>query len=59
MYQRIALLDINGRRGLGPVKAQCPIVGEYQDRESGLGRLLSRRREDRIGGFQSGNQERG
>jgi hypothetical protein len=29
----MALLDINGRRGLGPGKAPCSSVGEYQGRE--------------------------
>jgi hypothetical protein len=39
---------------LGPVKAQCPSVGECQDKESGVGGLVSRRREDGIGGFSEG-----
>jgi hypothetical protein len=34
-----------GGEALGPMKAQCPSVGEYQDREAGVGRLVSRRRE--------------
>jgi hypothetical protein len=41
------------------VKAQCPSVGEFQDREAGVGRLVSRGRGDGIGGFWRGNQERG
>jgi hypothetical protein len=36
---------------LGPVKARCSIVGEYQDRESGVCGLVRRGREDRIGEF--------
>ena len=44
---------------LGPVKAGCPSVGECQDREVGVGGLVSRRRGDGIGGFWRGNQERG
>jgi hypothetical protein len=32
------------REALGPVKVLCPIVGEYQDRESGVGGLVSRER---------------
>jgi hypothetical protein len=48
-----------GREALGPVKAQCPSVGECQYSEVGMGGLVSRRRGDGIGGFQRGNQERG
>jgi hypothetical protein len=33
------------------VKAQCPNVGERQDREAGVGKLVSRRMRDGIGGF--------
>ena len=45
-----------GIEDLGPVKAQCPSVGECQDRDMGV---VSRGREDGIGGFQRENQERG
>jgi hypothetical protein len=31
-----------GGEALGPVKAQCPSVGEFKDRETGVGRLVSR-----------------
>ena len=31
-----------GGETLGPVKARCPSVGEYQDREVGVSRLMSR-----------------
>jgi hypothetical protein len=41
-----------------PVKSRCPIVGDCQDREAGVGGLVSRRRRDGIGGFQRGNEER-
>jgi hypothetical protein len=44
---------------LGPEKAQCPTVGECQDREGGVGEFVSRRRGDTIEGFWRGNQERG
>jgi hypothetical protein len=44
---------------LGLEKAQCPSVVESQDREAGMGGLVSREREDGVGGFQRGNQERG
>ena len=44
---------------LGPEKARCPSVGECQDREAGVGGLVSRRKEDGIGGFQRENSERG
>ena len=48
-----------GGEALDPVKAQCPSVGECQDREAGEGELLSRGRGYGIGGFHRGNQERG
>jgi hypothetical protein len=35
----------------GLVKAQCPRIGEYQDREEGVGGLLSRGRVDGVGVF--------
>jgi hypothetical protein len=47
-----------GGEVLGPEKAKCPSVGECQDREVGVGELVSRGREDGIGGFQRGNQAR-
>ena len=40
-----------GSEALGPMKARCPNVGECQDREVGMGVLVSRGRGDRIGGF--------
>jgi hypothetical protein len=40
-----------GGEALGPMKALCPIVGEYLDQEAGVGGLVSRGREERIGGF--------
>jgi hypothetical protein len=48
----MALWDINERRGL--VKARCPIVGECQDREVAVGRLVSRGRGGWDGGFSEG-----
>jgi hypothetical protein len=45
-------------RPLVLLKAQCSSVGECQDRESGLGGLVSRGRGDEIGGFRRGSQER-
>jgi hypothetical protein len=33
-----------GGKALGPVKAQCPSVGEWQDQEAGVGELVSRGR---------------
>ena len=36
---------------LGPVKDQCPSVGECQDREAGVGGLVSRRKGDGMGGL--------
>jgi hypothetical protein len=38
----VALSVINGKRGLCPVEALCPNVGECQDQEAGVGRLVSR-----------------
>ena len=48
-----------GGEALGPVKALCPSVGEFQDRETGVGGLVSRGRGKGIGSFQMGNQEMG
>ena len=43
---------------LGPVKACCPNVGECQDREVGVGKLVSRKGGwDRV--FSEGKPERG
>ena len=39
---------------LGLVNARCPSVGECQDREAGVGRLVSRGSGDGIGGFLEG-----
>jgi hypothetical protein len=41
-----------GGEALGPMKAQCPSVGECQDRRAGVSELVSRVR-DSIGAFQS------
>ena len=43
----------------GPVKVLCPSIGECQGQEAGVGGLVSRGREERIGSFQRGNWERG
>jgi hypothetical protein len=48
-----------GGEVLGPVKVQCPSVGECQDREAALGGLVSMGRGDGIRGFLRGNHERG
>jgi hypothetical protein len=54
-----------GGETLGPGKASCPSVGECQGGEVGVGGRVgeyphrSREREDGIGDFQRGNQERG
>ena len=50
------MIDISGRRG--PVKASCPSVWKCQDREAGVGELVSRGREEGIGDFWRGNEER-
>ena len=46
---------------LDPVKAQCPSIGECQDREMGVSGCVGAQGEggDGIGGFRRGNQERG
>ena len=57
--------DINGRKVLGPEKAGCPSVGEFEGEEIGEGGQLgehphrSRARQDGIGGFPRGNGKRG
>jgi hypothetical protein len=48
-----------GGEALGPVKAQYPSIGDCQDRELGVGGLVSKGRRNGIGCFQRGNQERG
>jgi hypothetical protein len=48
-----------GGESLGYVKARCPSIGECEGQEAGVGGLVSRRSEERIGGFWRGNQERG
>ena len=47
-----------GGEALGPEKAQCPSVGECQDRKVGVGGLVSKLRVDGMGMFLRGNQER-
>jgi hypothetical protein len=47
------------REALGIVKTRCSSVGEYQDREADVGGLVSKEREDGLGGFSKGNEERG
>jgi hypothetical protein len=42
------------REHLGLVKALCPSVGGYQDREVGVGGLVNRGWKDGIGGFSEG-----
>jgi hypothetical protein len=48
-----------GREALDPVKALCPIVGEFQSQEVGVDELVSRGSREGLGGFWRGNQERG
>jgi hypothetical protein len=49
-----------GGEALGPVKALCPSVGEYQGPQLGVGGLVSRGggRGNRERGLLEGNQER-
>jgi hypothetical protein len=42
---------LENRLALGPDKAGCPSVGECQDREAGVGGLVSRGKGHKIGGF--------
>jgi hypothetical protein len=48
-----------GGEALGPVKARCPSVGEFQDREVGVGGLVSREGEGGIGGILEGKWGKG
>ena len=41
-----------GGEALGPVKAQYPSIGDCQDRELGVGGLVSKGRRNGIGCFQ-------
>jgi hypothetical protein len=43
-----------GGTALGPMKALCPSVGEYQGQEAGVGGLVSRGWEEGIRSFQRG-----
>ena len=47
-----------GGEALGRVKALCPSIGEFEDQEARVGRLVIRESGERIGCFQRGNQER-
>jgi hypothetical protein len=44
-------LVINGRRGSRSYEGSIPSIGESQGQEEGVVGLVSRGREDRIGGF--------
>ena len=44
--------------GLGPMKARCPNIGECQDREAGLGGLVSRESGD-VTGVWGGEMRKG
>jgi hypothetical protein len=48
-----------GGEVFAPVKAQCPSAGKCQDREVGMGGLVSRGIGDGIGSFCRGNVEKG
>jgi hypothetical protein len=47
-----------GGEALGLVKARCLSIGECQNREVGVGGLVSRGRWEERGDFQKGNEER-
>jgi hypothetical protein len=44
-----------GGEALGPVKALCPSIGEFQGQEVGVGGLVTRGRGEGIGSFRRGN----
>jgi hypothetical protein len=44
-----------GREALGLAKILCPIIGECQGQEAGMGGLRSRGMREGIGDFQRGN----
>ena len=48
-----------GGKALGLVKGQYPSVGECQDREVGVGGLVSKGMGKGIGGFSEGKWEKG
>lgn len=48
-----------GEKALGLVKVLCPSIGKCQDREAGVGGLVSTGRGNGVGGFRRGNEERG
>ena len=48
----MTLLDIKGRKGPYTEKVLCPSIKEFQDREAGVHRLVSRGRGNRIGGLE-------
>jgi hypothetical protein len=48
-----------GGEALGSEKALCSSVGECLGQEVGVDGLVSRRREEEIGNFQRGNEEKG
>jgi hypothetical protein len=48
-----------GGEALGPVKVLCPSIGECWDRETGVGGLMSRGREEVIRGVSEGNLGKG
>jgi hypothetical protein len=48
-----------GGEALGSVKVRCLSVGECQNREAGVGGLVSRGRRDGIGGYSEGKPGKG
>jgi hypothetical protein len=44
---------------LGPVMVLCPIIGDCQGQQEGVGGVVSRGRKEGVGGFWRGNQEQG
>ena len=48
-----------GGEAIGPVKVLWPSMGECQGQEAGVGGLVRRGREERIGGFYRGDQGKG
>jgi hypothetical protein len=55
----MTLWNINEKKGPWSCEGSKPCVREYQDREVGVGGLVIRGREDGIGDFWRGSEERG
>jgi hypothetical protein len=57
MYQRMALWDINVRRGSLSYEGSMPIVEECQDQEAGVGGFGEQREREVMGVFRRENKK--